>query len=115
MSAIRVIGLPNGRRVTLGTYAKAWRKLLTVPADSSIEGWSHFTTPARDILRAMRDGLADRINQRDPRYGKGRKWGEEWFFQVRRLASSVNSRVRVYPCDVPRELRARLAHRIATE
>lgn len=112
-SPVRVIGLPNGRRVTLATYARAWRKLRDLPPETRVEGWDHFSATARDILAAMSDGLTDRINRHRPGYGVGRKWGDDWFWAARRVANALNSRVRVYARDCPRELRPRLAHRFA--
>ena len=58
------ITLPNGNHVSLGTYTKAWKTLLTTDPHEQIKGWDWFPTDAGRILADMREGLQDRINQR---------------------------------------------------
>ena len=70
---VHLITIPSGRKVTVGTYAKAWRALLTMPPDAEVPNWQWYPVPAASILRDMRDGLHDRINRKDPRYPRGRK------------------------------------------
>lgn len=60
----RVIILPGGRRTTLGKYAAAWKQLKAVSPDTEVTGWEWYPVPAWYILRGMRRGLQDRINQR---------------------------------------------------
>lgn len=66
MSAVRVITVPNGRRVTLGQYAQAWRALLQPETDLNemVKGWDYFALEGKYVLRDMRHGLQDRINIR---------------------------------------------------
>ncbi len=69
----RVIHLPNGKACSLPTYCAAWRTLKTIAPDAEIKGWEWYPIEARDILRDLRAGMHDRINRRDPRYGRGRQ------------------------------------------
>ncbi len=109
---VRVISLPNGRAVTLSAYARAWRKVRELPPAANVSGWGHFPTPAGEIAAVMRAGLLDRINRHRPGYGIGRKWDDAWQWEAWRLSRSLREGVRVYPSQCPRELRARLAHRL---
>ena len=110
----RAILLPNGKSVTLGAYARAWRKVAKLPAEAIVHGWDYVPTTAGEVLRAMRDGLDERINRHSPHYGKGRKWADDWYWETVRLARMVNTpRLRVYVGQCPKELRGRLAHRLS--
>lgn len=60
----KVIVLPNGRRVTLGTYVQDWRRLLTLDPSREVGGFEWYPMPARHILRAISQGVHDRINTR---------------------------------------------------
>ena len=60
----RMITLPNRKQVTLGAYVAAWKTLLTCDPDEEVRGWTWYPIEARYVLRAMREGLQDRINQR---------------------------------------------------
>ena len=61
---MQVIVLPSGRRVTLGTYAAAWRRLKALPPETPVEGWEWYPVPAREILWHISNGVTDRINRR---------------------------------------------------
>lgn len=109
-----VIRLPNGRHCTVGTYVKAWRALLAAPGDAQVSGFGHFPEDASRVLRAMRDAMHDRINRHLAYYNRGRKWDWRWQRDVARVAWNLNGRrIVTREREVPREYRARLAHRLA--
>ena len=110
----RVIRLPNGRRVTLGTYVRAWRALLTMKPTDQVKGFDHFAEDASRILRELRRGMHDRINRHIPGYGRGRKWSHDWYRAAWRTSRDVNTPLLIVRW-VPHDLRARLAHRLTTE
>lgn len=69
----RAITLPSGKRVSVGAYASAWRKLKTLPGETEVEGWNWFgATRADRILAEMRAGMMDRINQAIPAMERGK-------------------------------------------
>lgn len=114
---IRTIGLPNGKSVRIAVYVNAWRevKRLTTAGRGKhpIAGWDHFPTDAEVILRAMQDGMTDRINRHLPWYGRGRKWEWQWQRDAKNVAWNLNGRRIVTRVrDVPKELQPRLAHRL---
>lgn len=119
---VNTIRLPNGRSVRIATYVNAWRVLRAqlgpghspMHHDSLINGWDHFPTLASDVLRDIRFGLHDRINQHIPGYGVGRKWDSMWQTETMRTARAVNT-PRLAVRWVPHGFRARLAHRLNTE
>lgn len=109
---IRLITLPNGRRVTLGTYAAAWRAILAKP-DGLFPGFDHFPERGRHILNRIREGLHDRINRHLPHYYKGRKWDPDWQSATIHAARELNTpRLRIY--WLPPHLKQRFAHRLST-
>lgn len=59
----RAITLPSGKRVSLGAYVAAWRKLKTIDPETEIMDWDWFPVTARDVLRQISDGVHDRINR----------------------------------------------------
>lgn len=64
---MNTIGLPDGRHILIAEYVRSWRKLLTLPADRWVAGWSHFgITTAGEILADIRRGIHDRINRHLP-------------------------------------------------
>jgi hypothetical protein len=71
----RAVTLPNGRRVGLGTYVAAWKRLKVIAAEEPgalMPGWDAFPTPAADILAAMRRGMHERISAGIPYSARGR-------------------------------------------
>ena len=84
------ITLPNGRKVGLGVYAKAWRELLKANPKEMVKGFAYFPEQAESILHAMRGGLSERINAKVPGYGVGRKWANEWYFETWRASRMLN-------------------------
>lgn len=72
------VTLPNQQRVSLRTYARAWRELKAMVArgegEKLVPGWDWFPMCADAILRQYRHGLNDRISSTLPWYRKGRKW-----------------------------------------
>lgn len=111
VQSLRVIRLPNGRLVGLGRYVAAWKALLGMGPDEPVKGFDHFTMTAAEVLAAMREGLADRINQHARGYGLGRKWSSDWQRAAYLTAHEVNT-PRLIVRWAPVDLRARLAHRI---
>lgn len=105
----QAITLPNGRRVSLRTYARAWRSLRKLGAGFMSAGF--FDTPERAdvILAEIRRGLHDRINTRgDMRPIQSRAHPAGW-------ARAASSRVVIERCDwrrMPRSARRALAHRV---
>lgn len=65
---MKFITLPSKKRVSLGTYARAWKALRAMTADQRERyidyNWDWCMNDGNDILRQMRQGLHDRINQR---------------------------------------------------
>lgn len=58
------ITLPNGRRVSLGAYVFAWRRLKEEAPETMFKGFGDFPMEAGAVLSEMRRGLQDRINLR---------------------------------------------------
>lgn len=71
MASKHYITLPSGKRVSLRSYARAWKTLaaMTPEERGSFHDptWQWHQNSGNDILRAMRKGLHDRINQRGAR------------------------------------------------
>ena len=113
---IRAITLPNGRQCSVGVYVKAWRALQRMPQDELVKGFSYDYDSAGYILQRMREGIHDRINRHDRRYGIGRKWSPDWQRATYHCARNVNTpRLIVRKGQVPYWLRDQLAHRICTD
>lgn len=101
--------LPNGRRVGLGAYVAAWKTLRGMDPAAAVRGFDYFPAPAGDVLRRMREGLTDRINQRGG-----------YAVPESRVHPSIwghvgTPRVILYPGQVrllPRSARARVEHRV---
>jgi hypothetical protein len=113
---VRVIRLPNGRDVRLATYVAAWKRLLVLDdemPDTPVRGFGDWPMPAADVLRDLRAALDDRINRHAPGYGVGRKWHHDWQRAASQTARAVNT-PRLIVRWAPTDLRARLAHRLAT-
>lgn len=87
---IRVITIPCGRQVTLGEYVRSWKILKTLPPNRLVDRWSHFPTPAGEILREISYGVHDRINKHLPWWHRGRKWAEDWQRETRQAADRIN-------------------------
>jgi hypothetical protein len=105
------IQIPDGRHVTLGAYARAWRKVATLPPDTRVPGWDFVSRSAGGIRADMIDGMMDRINRHLPALSAR---SEETHAALRRIAHAINGRVRVYENQIPARFRSRLSHRIAT-
>ena len=112
----RVIVLPNGKTVSLSAYAKAWQAVSHAPSDKCFGGFGDVPQAAREILKAMRAGLADRINRHIPGFGRGRKWSDEYFIKAyrdsRRLRG-IARRIRVYQFETT-DARARFSHLLSS-
>ena len=66
----RYITLPNGKAISLGSYAKAWRTLKTLPPETHTPGFSYSFDTAASVLREIRKGMHERINKHLDRHGK---------------------------------------------
>lgn len=112
------ITLPNNRRVSVGTYANAWKTLKSLSPDALMPGFDYLPERADVILRKMREGLHDRINKHLPPAEYERIRDNERFYSARRLATVVNSRLIIRESTVrhlPRKLVKRVAHRITPD
>lgn len=110
---VHVIRIPNGRAVTLAEYCRSWRTLKTLDPAARVQGWDHFATDAGAILRAIREGVHDRINRRLPWSQEGRKWAPIWQRDMARAARELNH-PRLCIHWLPPDLRERFGHRLAT-
>lgn len=107
------IQLPNGKRVSVAAYVKAWRIIRDADPRREFGAWSHFPESAATIRREMLAGLDARINRHIPGFNIGRKWEPGAYWEAWRLSRAVNSpRLIVRRAQVPLEYRARLASRI---
>lgn len=111
-----VIGLPNGRQVSIGVYVKAFHTLKTMPANETVKGFGHFSERADSILSTMRGMMSETINRHDRAYGIGRKWAND--YQVRlwrdsRRLQDIAKRIRVYQFETA-EANSRFADRLAS-
>jgi hypothetical protein len=61
---MQAVTLPNGRSISLGSYVWLWKNVKARDPRSEVTGWQWYPVPARDVLRDLRHGLQDRINQR---------------------------------------------------
>lgn len=117
----RVVYLPEGRRVTLGNYVRAWKLALSAPETATFDnGFNWYPESRRDVLREFRRGLHDRINRRidgfsgtlRPRaHPATRKHDYQWQIETSRAAIQLN-RPRLIISWLPPWLKARFAHRL---
>lgn len=113
---MKTIQLPNGKRVSLATYAAAWRALKVMPKDAQVNGFAWHHESVESILHAIRGGLSERINRHDARHGKGRKWDNDYFVQAwrdSRKLRDIANRVRVYQFET-QEAKMRFGHLLAS-
>jgi len=112
-TAVRVVRLPNGKRVTLAEYLRSWKALRSMEEGAAVSGFSYRTETASSVRRELRKGIDERINQHLPGYGVGRKWDSDWQRWATITAIQVNTPRRIVrPSEVPFSLRKRLAHRL---
>ena len=79
MTSHRTVTLGTGRRVTLGAYVDAWRRVKAMDPNAVIRnGIQWFDQTAAEVLWQFRAGMHDRINRHLPGYGKGRRWTREY-------------------------------------
>ncbi len=62
---MNTIHLPNGRRVTVGAYVAAWKRINAMTPDTTINGWDAFETTAGRVRTDMIVGMMHRINRHD--------------------------------------------------
>jgi len=67
----RCITTPEGKRVSIGAYVKAWKSLKAMDPETEISGWQWYPVKARDVLRDIAQGVQDRINQAIPYNKRG--------------------------------------------
>ena len=115
----RIITLPNGRPVTLGEYAKAWRTLQAAEPAEEYKGFAHTALPAWEILAAIRHGIHDRINRHLPWYDHGRNWDQDRQRHMAMAARNINTPLLTLHRDelqavpnMPPALWSRLADRV---
>ena len=108
---MRAVKLGDGRRISLAAYVAAWKRCLSLPADTPIgRGVSGLGETAGDALRELRYGLHDRINRHLPGFGNGRKWHPDWQRQMVQAAHHLNTPrliIRWLPQDLMRLARFR--------
>ena len=109
----RYVTLGDGTRVTLAAYAAAWRTCTAAaPGTVFSRGLCGYGSRTREqVLGEFRDGVHDRINRHDSRYGRGRKWDADWWWSAMRCARAVNT-PRLVVHSVPLDFAARLRHRV---
>lgn len=113
----RSIGLPNGKSISFTAFCSSWRQAKEIAKthpEALIKGWEWYPVKVDEVLREIRFGMHDRINRHVPGYGKGRKWAREWQLEARRTSNAVNT-PRLIVRWVPKDLWARLSHRITVE
>jgi len=108
---VHVIRLPSGRRVTIAEYCRSWRALKAMDPAARVGGWDHFATDAGAILRALREGMHDRINRRLAWSQDTRKWSPIWQRDMARASRDLNH-PRLVIHWLPMDLRARFGHRL---
>lgn len=104
----RAVTLPNGRRVGLGVYVRAWKALKGYAPDDVVGGFDYFPNTAEAVLFRLRAGLTDRINTR------GGLVVRESRVHPSRYGHAANPRARIDPRDArlfPPAMRKALAHR----
>lgn len=111
MMPTHTIRLPNGRSVAVAEYVRSWRILRQMEPDNRVAGFGHFPMPASEILRDLRYGMHDRINLRDQRFEKGRKWHHDWQRAMRHAQWQVNT-PRLIIDWLPPDLEPRFSHRL---
>lgn len=112
MKGQHAIRIPNGRLVSVGVYVEGWKRCLAASPRTLVCDWDHFPQEAERVLASFRRGMRDRINRHLPWWGKGRKWSAEYQTRLFHLNLRLIGRCVIRPTDVPKDLRARLAHRI---
>lgn len=113
---MRYVDLGNGKTVSLRAYIRGWKAALELPPKVEVRDCPGTFGPAsiEHVLCRLRDGLHDRINRHDPRYGRGRKWDPDWQRDAVQTAHRVNT-PRLIVRWVPKDLQSRLQHRLHTE
>ncbi len=119
MTSKRAITLPNGRRVGLGVYVDAWKRLVVLEQTqpgAMVHGFSDWPDSAERVLREIRAGLHDRINRHIPGR-QGRKWDDHYQRQLFQDSQKINTarRFRIYRSNINLpELRDRFNHLFAS-
>ena len=60
-----LITIPNGKRVSIDAYVRAWKLLKTLPPQEPVKGWTWWAENAQVVLRDIGRGCQDRINRHD--------------------------------------------------
>ncbi len=65
-----VIELPSGRRISVGDYVKAWKKLreaeLLGKLDQTVNHWRWYPVSGREVLADIRSAMHRRITKQIP-------------------------------------------------
>ena len=109
----RYVTLGDGKRVSLGSYVRVWRFALGLPTGTPLSRdlQDRWPSERETVVRQFRAGMHDRISRHLPWYGRGRKWCHDWQRAATQCAAAVNT-PRLIVRWVPRDLRARLQHRL---
>lgn len=106
---MRTVVLPNGREVRLSSYVAAWKLLRAMDPSDLVDGFDAFgPVEAGTILRAIRQGAADRINKHSPAHSKGYLWHQDHQSWLQRDARLLNSRAVVRWTELHPWTRARV-------
>jgi hypothetical protein len=108
---VYVVRLPNGLACPIPSYVAGWRALKAMDERAKVRGWDHFPAEAGAILRALREGMHDRINRALPWSQDSRKWSPLWQRDMARAARDLNH-PRLVISWLPPELRERFGHRL---
>ena len=90
----RIIIIPSGRPVSVRAYVAAWKMLRQdekAGIDCDVKDWGQFPCRGSAVLRDMRRGLVDRINQHEPSRPGRMANDPDLANCVRRLAEKANS------------------------
>lgn len=105
----------TGKRVPMGAYVAGIRAAIASPGVTFRHGLTTWwPVTGEDVRQEFLAGVHDRINRHVPGFGRGRKWAQEWQADATRTARDVNT-PRLVIRWLPRDLRARLSHRLAED
>ena len=87
--AQRVVVLPCGKAVRLRVLLNAWRKLKSLPPNTSVPGWEWYPVTAAEVLHELSRAVLDRINLRS-------KARMSWRDNSRRIEATRRARVQCF-------------------
>ncbi len=91
---IKVIVLPSGGSVTIREYVRSWQACLKTSPDVQIKNWDWFPVSVGHVLRGIRIGIHDRINQRGnlPQYDTTSPANQKRYWNRARAKANVHCR-----------------------